>query len=294
MTLPLLPTVSEPVNASKETRETFQRLRAYVQKSRHLLNSLILNGDLEQTGDGWRIVHPDTVSGGGSLAGLLSGHRGQRIHFGAGEPAKALGAPGDVYIDEAYDRLYHKAAALPLAPARWVEKVSFAGPGPAGARGKRGPKGDPGQPGRNGTDGTNGTSVVNGAQLERSTGFSVANTTDTVVEWSTLIRDDGSMTTGGAPYDRLIAASTGWHFITVSIRYQASGAGYRACWLLKNGSFTTGPVGVSGNATTVNDVSLQASLCTYLAATDYIQVNAYQDSGGALNITGGTFSMVKL
>ena len=53
-------------------------------------------------------------------------------------------------------------------------------------------------------------------------------------------------------------------------------------------------VTLNGNATTVNDISLQACLNTYLAVNDYIQINVYHDRGTDMDITGGTFSMVRL
>ena len=267
-----------PEAAARRTRQAIDRIRL-------ILNSLLRAGEIVPGTPFWSLNVRNIVTRGGSQG--LPGRDGNRLITGEGPPEPQEGHLGDLYFDAAFCAFWLKTEDIPFLPS-WVHIADVGSPGP---RGKDGRDGATGPAGAAGPTGPTRTPV--GAELQRSTNQSINSATDTVVTFPTRISDDGSLTTGGTPWNRLIVQTSGWHLMTANLRWEASGGGFRAIWFLKNGSLTTGPVGSAGNATTVTDVAISACWQSYLAASDYIQVNAYQDSGGALNVTGATFSMVR-
>lgn len=120
---------------------------------------------------------------------------------------------------------------------------------------------------------------------------SVNNTTDTLISFDTEVRDDGGFWVVGAPTKLIVpSGGDGWYVVTALLRWDSNGTNSRFCHVKKNGNFldwTTGVLaGASGGTIT--------SVVVYLVATDYLEVDAYQDSGGARTINTSTFSLARV
>jgi hypothetical protein len=130
-----------------------------------------------------------------------------------------------------------------------------------------------------------------GAEMQRTSAQSIPNTTDTLIQWNSTVRDDASFFSSGAN-TKLTVQQSGWYAVSVSARFAANTTGGRFLWFKLNGSFTSGPVGASHP--TSNDDALNASWNHYFAKGDYIEIDLFQTSGGALNLNTATLSMVRL
>ena len=131
-----------------------------------------------------------------------------------------------------------------------------------------------------------------GCEVQRSTNQSINSGADTLVTFPTTIRDDVNFVTSTS---RFTAPMGGWYVMMASVRWASAAGGERTVWFKKNGNFTNGPVGQSQSAvTTAFAQSNNLTYVTYLVKGDFIEVDAFQSQGGALNVTGATFSMVRL
>jgi len=85
----------------------------------------------------------------------------------------------------------------------------------------------------------------------------------------------------------------GLYLVVAAARYDTSSAGARRLYLLVNG--TTLDIGTSLAAVSSSiQMHIQATGLLVLAAADYIEVMAYQSSGGALAINLASVEMVKI
>lgn len=131
----------------------------------------------------------------------------------------------------------------------------------------------------------NGTSFrlgVDGARVQRAATQSIANNTFTAVTFGTEEYDSGSYHDTSTNTSRLTVPVAGKYLITGSIEYAANATGVRAAGIRMDGSTyiasqSTASLG-SVLATTVN-----VSVVRDLAANAYVELMAYQTSGGALN-----------
>lgn len=138
-------------------------------------------------------------------------------------------------------------------------------------------------------DGSGGRPVGRGALVKLTSNQSVANNTTTVVTWSSAEYDDATLWAGGNP--TRLTVPTGWTRVrlTANIGWASSNAGRRILEVRKNGAsqwglpLVHGPV-ASNARTNQNGVSSVVAV----TAGDYFEVYVTQNSGGALNLQGGS------
>ena len=128
-----------------------------------------------------------------------------------------------------------------------------------------------------------------GCSVYKSGTQSLANNTVVVVTWDSEYYDTDAIHSTASNTSRFtVPAGLGgkWELIC-SLSFAAATAGtYRALRLRKNGAdinfFDGAPAG------STSQTSISYSNILELVATDYIEVTADQDSGGTINLSGGT------
>jgi hypothetical protein len=137
-----------------------------------------------------------------------------------------------------------------------------------------------------------------------TTGQSIANATNSAVDWDTVIYDTSSGwaasgPNGGAPNSTVqtwVVTVGGVYLLMAVIEWAANSTGDRLAWFTGNGAQfgTQADMGNAGTAATGTFISVQATL----PAGTTIQVLCYQTSGGSLGLStangGCTFSALWL
>ena len=129
--------------------------------------------------------------------------------------------------------------------------------------------------------------------------IAVANATSVPMTFNNESFDTNCMhATTGCCTSRLIAKTAGKYIITGTVRWQTNNTGVRNIWVKLNGSSTLEQLQVDGD---IADNPMQnISVIHNLDACDYVELIAYQTSGGSLNVeTAGvnsspTMSMAKI
>lgn len=141
---------------------------------------------------------------------------------------------------------------------------------------------------------TDGVSL-SGVQLSRVTNQSVNDSTTADITWTAESFDFGGWwSTGTTATVPAGAIPSGFTTIAIlcfgRLQYAANGTGIRRIRLLKNGTyFGSRTVGApSGDVTDV-----QITEMTTVAAGDLLTVEAYQTSGGALNVVESNITWVR-
>lgn len=122
-------------------------------------------------------------------------------------------------------------------------------------------------------------------RVQRNTTQSISTGSATAISFNTELHDlGGGMWVIGSP-TRLTAPIAGLYLCGAAAEFAANATGNRQVQIMVNGSenhrITIPSVG-SGLATRVMAASLVS-----LAASDFIEFNVFQDSGGSLNLTNG-------
>jgi hypothetical protein len=128
-----------------------------------------------------------------------------------------------------------------------------------------------------------------GARIERNTDISIPNNFGTVISFSggaenfnSGVYDDASQPT------RFTAPIAGKYMAFCAVEWQAASGGRRQLQIGVNGSFSSQAV-ISNKVIGSSQVQTQALTgFVNLAANDYVQFAAFQNSGSALNIVGDT------
>lgn len=135
------------------------------------------------------------------------------------------------------------------------------------------------------TVGSAGGSVL-GARVTRATAQSVADSTVTAIAWDSETRDDGGWHDNATNNSRL-TVPTGkggrWYLICACLRYASNATGRRNSAIRLNGTTNI----VTQNILTVAATDAQKINMAgiyYLADADYVEVIAFQNSGGNLDV----------
>jgi hypothetical protein len=105
----------------------------------------------------------------------------------------------------------------------------------------------------------------------------------TALTFNSEYADDGDFHSTSSNTGRLTAPVAGWYDIFADIEFEKHATGQRYIRFVKNGTTVIGHIGPMMAIATVNtrvNLSIQAKL----TVNDYVQVEAYQDSGGALAV----------
>jgi hypothetical protein len=125
--------------------------------------------------------------------------------------------------------------------------------------------------------------TFSGCGLSQSGAQSISNTTQTDLTFDTEAFDTDAYHSTSTNTARITipAGKGGYFLVTARVSYASNSSGTRGLWLRKNGTEVatcfTQPVATS-DITTVQINQIMA-----LTVGDYITMNAYQGSGGALN-----------
>lgn len=130
------------------------------------------------------------------------------------------------------------------------------------------------------------SSAFKGASIYRDTDLSVSNATGTDITFNLEIYDTDnfhSTSTNTARFT-IPTGMTGYYLLIGTISYAPNGTGQRAVYIVKNGSNFWTRFNSKGE-TGFNNVHA-GSVVAYLTAGDYVTLQAYQNSGGAINVIG--------
>ena len=129
-----------------------------------------------------------------------------------------------------------------------------------------------------------------GASAYKSAAQSLTTATYTLVTFNTENFDTDSIHDNSSNTSRMTIPSGkgGKYLVTGQLLFATNSTGIRICEILKNGSNVTY---IQVQPATTDATSLLINWVVNCVATDYIEVRAYQDTGGALNLNqnnGGT------
>ena len=126
-----------------------------------------------------------------------------------------------------------------------------------------------------------------GASVFKAATQSISNATETLITFATETYDDGNFFDSATSATKLIvpAGKGGKYLITATTTYNANSTGQRIVYMYKNGTSVNAVVFVNGGTI---DTTIVSSTVLSLAATDYVELKAYQNSGGALNLLNDT------
>lgn len=131
------------------------------------------------------------------------------------------------------------------------------------------------------------------ARVTKTNNQSIPDNTNTLVDWETADND-----THGAfnlSTDRFTAPSAGFYSINSSLEFAANATGQRAAQLYKNGSLFC-EIGAHATVSASFTSRVFGATTLYLNAGDYLEIYAYQSSGGALNlcISGDDYTFLSI
>lgn len=126
-----------------------------------------------------------------------------------------------------------------------------------------------------------GGSVFSGAMVNLTSDEAAANNTELHIPWDAASYDTDSYWSGGAPA-KLTAPSTAHYHVSGNVRFASNATGVRQVYIGVNGTTVQGSVlttAVNGQVTDIN-----VGMDVALTAADYVELIAYQTSGGSINV----------
>lgn len=122
------------------------------------------------------------------------------------------------------------------------------------------------------------------AELRQTAAQSIPNATYTAVAFNAEDVDSAGGHDNVTNNSRYTAVYPGWYQVSGASGFVANAAGRRITGWAVNGTTLTGSQLSSPNTGGVVDINVAArTMLAYLNVTDYVELLAYQDSGGALN-----------
>jgi hypothetical protein len=132
-----------------------------------------------------------------------------------------------------------------------------------------------------------GTPAFVGCSVYKSANQSISNTTTTAITFDTELKDTDGFHSTSSNTSRMTIPSgkAGLYLITGQINFASNASGYRSGEVHKNGSlvaqaFVLAPVTGGWTGGSVSHI-------IELAVGDYVELIAWQSSGGSLNVNGG-------
>jgi len=131
-----------------------------------------------------------------------------------------------------------------------------------------------------------GTTGAKGCSLYRTADQSIANSTATLISWNNELYDTDAYHDNSTNPTRITIPTGlgGKYLISTTLPYSQNAVGQRVGYINKNGSllYLTAQGNLSATIGTFVDYVYTAEL----VAGDYIEIQTFQDSGGALNVLG--------
>jgi hypothetical protein len=133
-----------------------------------------------------------------------------------------------------------------------------------------------------------GGSTYVGASTYNTVNQTLSNSTTTAVTWDSEYFDTDALHSTSSNTSRFTVPTGkgGKYLISGTIAFDVSNVGNRATYIYKNGSLFQ--INNSGPGVSTNGVFLNFSQVLNLVAGDYIEIFAWQSSGGNLTIQGTT------
>lgn len=129
-------------------------------------------------------------------------------------------------------------------------------------------------------------------RVYHSSNQSVNTSTDTILSFDSETYDSNGLHSTTVNPSRITVAKTGYYHISFLAVFNTNATGTRSAAIKKNGSFLPSDLAIS--AAPDRSTGIAYTDTVYLTAGDYIELNVWQNSGGALTITGSsTFLLVQ-
>lgn len=129
-----------------------------------------------------------------------------------------------------------------------------------------------------------------GANVFNSANLSIPNAADTVLTFNSETYDDAAFHSTSVNTGRLTAPATDDYWIGFLLRFASNGTGIREVTLRLNGATGIGYATYS-SPTASASVTLTLNRPWSMTAGDYVEIVAFQNSGGALDINAaGSYS----
>jgi hypothetical protein len=129
------------------------------------------------------------------------------------------------------------------------------------------------------------TEMLYGADVTHSGTQTLTTAVEAAVLWDTNTRDALGFHSTGSNTDRFTcpAGAGGTYLVEFYLNYAGNATGRRATTAYLNGS--TAKAADVRASVVANTISVTLTLIIRLVATDYVNVKAFQDSGGNLTLT---------
>lgn len=133
-----------------------------------------------------------------------------------------------------------------------------------------------------------------GASVYRTTNQSINSAANTAIQFDNEEEDSSGFHDNATNNTRLTIPYAGNYAVWACVQFAAAGGNTRYIFFQRNGLATTGnikglalqQVALAGQAITL----VSSAKFVGLNAGDYIELGAFQDSGGAVNITSHTYA----
>lgn len=130
--------------------------------------------------------------------------------------------------------------------------------------------------------------LYSGAILRKSANQSIANGTITTVLFDTETKDTDAYHSTVSNTGRITIPKTGVYLVEYMVTFAANTTGQRYAWIALNGSTSNRFDGyMLISASSSDSTAVGGTAIMSLAATDYVETMVFQNSGGALNVSGG-------
>lgn len=133
-----------------------------------------------------------------------------------------------------------------------------------------------------------GSATATSCRLSHSINQSIPNATSTAISFNTENWDTNGMHAGGAP-TRITFPVTGKYLVIGVASFDTNATGKRMLDIVYNGSSILSRSDVDALAVGGTWVHV-STMVNATATTDYVELKAYQTSGGALNVVAGTLN----
>lgn len=122
-----------------------------------------------------------------------------------------------------------------------------------------------------------------GARVYNNANISINNNTDTALTFNSERYDSSAIHSTSTNTGRLTFPVAGKWRVHGNVRFAANATGIRAVYIVLNGTTIIGNV-LGNNTGATFQPTLQVSADYGFALNDYVTLNVFQDSGGALNV----------
>lgn len=132
-----------------------------------------------------------------------------------------------------------------------------------------------------------------GASVYRTANQSINSGTNTAIQFDNEEYDTAGFHDNATNNTRLGINYSGKYLFTACVQFAAGAGGLRYIFFQRNGLTTIGNqrgLFLAQVSSAANPVALTSSVILPLSAGDYIELLAFQDSGGALNVTAQTYA----